>query len=33
MGHLLLNEYIEQKSDRSRLTVRGEEYTHYTRIK
>lgn len=31
--YLLLNEYVEQKEDYFRLTVQGEEYTHYTRIK
>lgn len=31
--YLLLHEYIEQKDNEFKLTVRGEEYTHYTRIK
>jgi manganese/zinc/iron transport system permease protein len=31
--HLLLNGYVEQNTDGYALTRRGEEYTHYTRIK
>lgn len=33
MEHLLINDYIEKKNGQYTLTERGEEYTHYTRIK
>ncbi|MFD2830732.1 metal ABC transporter permease [Corticicoccus populi] len=31
--YLLLNDYIEKEDKKYKLTDRGEEYTHYTRIK
>lgn len=31
--YLLLNDYVEKEDQKYKLTERGEEYTHYTRIK
>ncbi|WP_246153246.1 metal ABC transporter permease [Salinicoccus hispanicus] len=33
IDHLLINEYMEKDEERYMLTRRGEEFTHYTRLK